>query len=131
MSQRIEGEVVDIINEYTVVINVGEEGGVRKGMKFVIYTEAEELLDSKGNSLGKLEIPKAEIEITHVQPKISIGKSGEIYTRTIEPLEHIRYPFGKPETITVRKKLPIEKGDITKREIDMNVRKGDKVRRVE
>ena len=72
----LRGEVAAIIDDTRVVLNVGKDSGVRKGFRFVIYTEVPgHLYDALGTDLGPLEIPKAEVEVIDVQEKLSIAKN--------------------------------------------------------
>lgn len=119
----IRGEVADIMDSKTVVLNIGKEDRVTRGMHFVIYVEAEHLYDKKSKDLGVLEIPKAEVEVTDVQPKLSIAKSAMFMT---EPY----FPIYVAER-KVRGPLPIDDKDIRERKIDMTVKRGDKVRQIE
>jgi hypothetical protein len=51
----IRGEIAEIIDEYTVVLNIGHNDGVRKGMKFVVYAETGHVTDPhSGKDLGVL-----------------------------------------------------------------------------
>jgi len=63
LSALIRGEIAEIIDEYTVVLNIGRNAGVKKGMNFVVYAETGRIFDKSGDDLGILEIPKAEIEV--------------------------------------------------------------------
>jgi hypothetical protein len=129
MVEIIRGEVVKIVDKIRVALNVGSDKGVSKGMKFVIYVEGEELQDSGGNKLGKLEIPKAELEIIDVQPLISIAISSSTKTVTENPMNYLLYPFQGSYTREVRSSLPLDPSTELMK-IDMNVKVGDKVRSV-
>ncbi|NQE04351.1 hypothetical protein C5S32_00635 [ANME-1 cluster archaeon GoMg1] len=66
----IEGKVAEIVDEYTVVINRGQEHGVEEDMRFVIYEPGEEIKDPETDeSLGKFEYVKAKVEVVNVQEK--------------------------------------------------------------
>jgi hypothetical protein len=69
----IEGKIVRILDEYTVVINVGRLHGVNEGMPFVIYSPSEEDIKDPdtGKSLGCLEIVKGYVRATHVQENLT------------------------------------------------------------
>lgn len=65
------------ISAFQVVINRGENDGVKLGKRFLLYTLSEnEINDPEtGKSLGFLELPKGTGEIVHVQPSMSTLKS--------------------------------------------------------
>ncbi len=70
----IEGKIARILDEYNVVINVGQKQGVRVGMLFVIFaTTEDEVKDpTTGEVLGKLETVKGYVSAVHVQDGLSI-----------------------------------------------------------
>ena len=117
----LHAEVVDILDETTVVLNVGTEQGVQRGIRFVIYAEAGQLTDSKGRNLGVLEIPKGEVEVVDVQPKLSVAKSSSITSIGNIMSEIVTATSGTK----VRVPLDVDKSTITPRRIDVKVRKGD------
>ncbi len=72
----VTGRVARILDENSLVLNVGEQEGVQKGMKFVVYEPGEEIKDPvTGASLGALEIVKAEVVAVHVQEHLTLAKS--------------------------------------------------------
>jgi hypothetical protein len=119
----IRGEVAEIIDQYTVIINVGMDQGVKKGMRFVVYSETQRIFDRSGNDLGLLEIPKCEVEITDVQEKLSIAKNTVM-------VKHTLFESPLAQMFETRQPLPVDEGQITKIEVDRRIRKGDKVRQM-
>jgi hypothetical protein len=77
-------KVVKIINDSRIVINRGEEHGIRKGMKTLIYNLSDEEIKDldTGESLGYLEIVKGTGVVTHIQPKISTIESDKKVNKT-------------------------------------------------
>lgn len=72
--QPIRGLVARILDESTIVLNVGRVHGVESGMGFVVYIEEEDVPDpSTGESLGRLELVKAFVEAVHVQEKMTLA----------------------------------------------------------
>ncbi len=72
MSELIEGKIAQILSENFVVINVGSESGVKVGMMFVVLAAGEEVKDPEtGEVLGKWEVPKGTIRVTHVQSRLA------------------------------------------------------------
>lgn len=96
VSPVFPAKVVKIINDSRIVINRGEEHGIRKGMKTLIYSLSDEEIKDldTGESLGYLEIVKGTGVVIHTQPTMStiesdkkINKSRTFVTRPT---------FGKP-----------------------------------
>ena len=78
MSDRYFGKLVRITDEYSVVINRGEEHGVEVGQKFILVGMGEVITDpDTGDDLEQLEIVRGKVEVTHVQNKISTSSSYE------------------------------------------------------
>jgi len=71
MDEAIHGKVAAVIDDTTLVLNVGYRQGVREGMIFVIFAEYEDIADPEtGESLGKWEMTKARVAVTHVQERM-------------------------------------------------------------
>ena len=71
MSTPIEGKVAAIIDDTTLVLNVGSEQGVQEGMAFAIFALHGEITDpDSGQPLGRWEAVKARVVATHVQPRL-------------------------------------------------------------
>ena len=78
--KAIQGKVAKILNDRELVINRGSDNGVKKGMKFEVIEESEEVLDpDTQTSLGNITREKVRIKIDHVQPSLSIGRTYETY----------------------------------------------------
>lgn len=69
--------VVRVIDDLTLVLNIGSDRGVSKGDIFLVYyVEPEEIIDpNTGESLGKLEIVRGSGSVIHVQEKMCTIKS--------------------------------------------------------
>lgn len=71
MDTPIEAKVAAIIDDTTLVLNVGYAHGVREGVLFVIFGEHEAVTDpATGESLGQWESVKARVVATHVQERM-------------------------------------------------------------
>ena len=71
MSTPIEGKVAAIIDDTTLVLNVGSEQGVQEGMAFAIFALHGEIADpDSGQPLGRWEAVKARVVATHVQLRL-------------------------------------------------------------
>lgn len=76
MSTPIEGKVAAIIDDTTLVLNVGSEQGVQEGMAFAIFASHGEIEDpDSGQSLGRWEAVKARVVATHVQERLCTVRS--------------------------------------------------------
>lgn len=94
----IKGKVAKILNNYRVVVNVGYDNGVKKDMKFIIYSEGETIRDPDTNQeLSKVEFVKARIEPIHIQEKITIM---ETYEKEVSKLSAL---FGNGSAIERQK----------------------------
>jgi hypothetical protein len=122
-SSLLRGEVAGILED-GLVLNIGNEQGVKKGMRFVVYEEAHHIYDSHSNDLGALEIPKAEVEIVDVQEKLSIAKNTDVRNLTFDTISSMT------QGMQVRRELPVDEHQITKISIDRRIKNGDKVRQV-
>jgi len=64
-------KVAKVIDEYTLVLTVGSQDGIRPGQRFLIYSIGAEVTDpDSGESLGALEVIRGTAKATHVQEKI-------------------------------------------------------------
>jgi len=127
--EMLKGYVVKVLSPYKIVINLGREQGVKRGMKFIIYEEGDMIRDPKnGKGIEKLELVKGEVEVIHVQEKISIAASFETEKRMYSPIDYL-YPFRpREETVKVKKELTEEK---IKEPSPSKLKEGDLVRQLE
>jgi hypothetical protein len=77
--EKIEGKVAKILDEYSIVINVGRDNDVVNGMVFVVFVQSDDEVKDpdSGETLGKLEHVKDYIFVSHVQDKFSTCAAGE------------------------------------------------------
>jgi len=67
----IEGRIVRIVDERTLIANIGADQGVSIGQHFVIVQPVEAVVDPQTNeSLGVWEMIKARLVAMHVQPHL-------------------------------------------------------------
>jgi hypothetical protein len=85
MTERIEGTVAQILNRFEVVLTVGSEHGVDEGMRFaVLNRKGAQIRDPKTNEeLGSVEIPKVILQVTRVQPKLSVARTFRTIRRNV------------------------------------------------
>lgn len=100
------GKVVKIIDEYTLVIDAGEQR-VKKGEIIQVYRRGDEIKNPEtAESLGTLEIPVGpELEIISVMRKMSLARVAEFYTDPvmlrINPLFYTGSRMKLPDSIKV------------------------------
>ena len=71
MSKVIGGKVAAIIDDTTLVLSVGYRQGVQEGMVFVSFAEQADIADpDTGEPLGRWEMVKARVVVTHVQERM-------------------------------------------------------------
>ncbi len=68
-------KVVKRIGNGQVIINRGQDGGLKKGDKLAVFSAGEELIDpDTGESLGSSEEYIGEVTVTRINPKITFAK---------------------------------------------------------
>jgi hypothetical protein len=76
MAQPIEGKVARILDEQTLVLNVGRAAGVAQGMVFCIFAPVEDVKDPEtGESLGAWEAVKGYVQATHPQERLTVCRA--------------------------------------------------------
>ena len=76
MGDQITGKVAAIIDDTTLVLNLGAGDGVREGMAFVIFAAFQEIADpDSGQSLGNWEMEKARVVVEYVQERLCTVRS--------------------------------------------------------
>jgi hypothetical protein len=123
----IKGKVADLKGDYAVIINRGTENGVEEGMRFIIYTEGEEIRDpDTDDSLGKIDYIKAKVKVKYSAEKYSWAETYEtIQNPAISSLmgsfsQGVRATLSKSQSPSspIQIELPVMKGDLVKQIID-------------
>ena len=131
----ITGHVARILSEHELVLNVGREHGVKEGMKFVIFSESDQIFDPEtGEDLGPLEIVKGRVKVFNVQERISRART-ETYEVDLPPAPELTLAVDfltrtRSRRETRREKLKVEESDVKPIEEEYTVKVGDKVRSV-
>lgn len=92
------GKVAAVVDDTTLVLNVGGDQGVREGMVFAIAAQYQEISDpDTGESLGNWEVEKARVVVSHVQERMCTVRSP--LTRDADPTGTlsammVRHSFG-------------------------------------
>ena len=129
MAEPISGSVAAVIDDTTLVLNVGYRDGVRADMVFTVFAEGEEIADPhSGESLGQWEIVKAEVVVTHVQERMATARSpveeGDERAGTLSA-QMVRDSFGPAAG---RRKLEVRATDISGRPQAQPIAVGDRAR---
>jgi hypothetical protein len=74
-----KARVVDVLDAEYVVLDVGNEAGVKNGDRFFLYAQDREVKDINGKSLGYLELGKGYGKVYSVQEGMCILKS-DVYS---------------------------------------------------
>ena len=129
---QIKGKIAKIIDESTVIINVGQQDGVTSGMRFVIYEEGEEILDpDTGGSLGAWEVVKGEVVAKHVQERIAVAQAPPKETKSMNaPVSSLMAEVSKGRSEEAGR-LNVSRSDLSGRPQVGPVAIGDRVRSVE
>lgn len=135
MSESIAGKVAAIIDDTTLVLNVGSGCGVREGMVFAIVSSHQDIADpDTGQSLGTWESVKAQVVVSHVQERMctvrsphqeEVDASGTLSTLMVRHSFGL-YGAGREE----RQSLDVRSGSMTGRPKAQPIQVGDLARSV-
>ncbi|HPA45665.1 MAG TPA: hypothetical protein PLG59_06780 [bacterium] len=132
------GQIIRILDDHRLVANRGSADGWAKGDLLVVFEEGDEILDPQtGQSLGKLELVKAEMEAVHVQEHMSIlmarlpHLAEQPHTVMSALLTHAPSGGTLPGVLpTERGPLPIQRDQISGRPSVNPISIGDSVRKI-
>lgn len=122
-----EYRVIKIIDDKTIVINAGENDGIKSGNKFQIYAVGEHVIDPETKEdLGTLNTVKEVVSAIDVFPSMTICR--HIETNYYNPFTNFVTPF-TTQKIDTEKSLNVETTQITGGlSSDLTIKIGDKVR---
>lgn len=116
------GYVIRILDEYTIIINVGT-GTVAVGDQISVYEPSEPLYDLDGTEICNFEYVKDTLKVTNVNANYSVCKKEDFVTRTVSLAPILEQSYSE------RVPLHIDKSDIEEIPItDRKIRKGDPVK---
>lgn len=73
MAAPVEGKVAKILDDQTLILNVGSAAGVTQGMVFSVFAPVEEVKDpDTGRSLGAWEAVKGYVQAAHPQEQLTV-----------------------------------------------------------
>lgn len=75
--EPLQGRVAKILNARELVINIGQEHGVMKGMIFAVLEESPLTIQdpSTGEVLGELDREKVRVKATEILPRMTVCKT--------------------------------------------------------
>ena len=133
MQDIITGKVAAIIDDTTLVLNLGSRNGVQEGMVFVVFAEYQEIQDpDSGEALGKWEMVKARVVVDHVQDRMCTACSplviGQDQPGTLSAMmvQHSLGHYG--QRAEERERLQVRASDIGGRPQTKPIAVGDRVR---
>ena len=123
------GNVIRILDEYTLLINVGY-GKLKRGDRVAIYAVVEPIIDLDGTILSNYEYTKGIVEVIEVNQKYSVCQNTE--TRTIDPGVLGALSLSPLfETKEERVPLNVNKEDISPlKQVNPRIQVGDPVKRI-
>jgi len=113
MAEAIEAKVLEIIDEYHLVVNAGKEDGVSVDNVVYIYGTPKDIYDQDtGKLLQKIiSRPKAQLLVVEVYDKVSLCKS---ITKKMRDFFSSGFPsIGEMHMIREVTKMPIDQEDAT------------------
>lgn len=76
----IEGKIATILNTRELALNKRADDGVEMGMTFEVLDFGVDVIDPDSEDmLGRLARPKLRVEIVHIEPRFSVGKTFDTY----------------------------------------------------
>jgi hypothetical protein len=85
VTEPIRGRVAQILTDRELVLNIGQDVGVTKGMRFaVLNSKGLEVVDPEtGASLGSVDRAKVLVEAVRVQSKLSVARTFRTFRRNL------------------------------------------------
>ena len=101
--------VVEIADEYTLLINYGLKDNAKRGDVLRIYTPGDEICDPiTGSVIGTLDIIKAEVKVITAYENFSICQKTGFNSPPLSPLAALAQKVSA-------EKLPVEPGEVMHR----------------
>jgi len=74
----ITGKVADLVDEYTIILNIGVNAGVKKDMRFAIKGEKAINDPDNGKRIGNYKYDKVIVVIDEVQDNMSVASTPQL-----------------------------------------------------
>jgi hypothetical protein len=126
----IEGCIVRIVDERSIIANIGAEHGVTVGAEFVVIQSLDAVTDPEsGDELGTLEAIKARVLAMHVQPKLTtfVPVGSEQIPQTVLS-ERLAWDSRGAPIGSTDESLPIDRSQMAGRRQIEAIRVGDVIR---
>ena len=123
----IIGRVAAILDDRQLVLSVGAQQGVTRGQHFAVFEDGPEVKDPvTGESLGTLDIIKAELQVAHAQERLAIAVLPAAPASAPQVLSAVlsQIPGGGGQVLTVNR------AQVTGRPHPHPIAVGDRVRSV-
>lgn len=134
-TETMTGKIAAVIDAMTLVLNIGQQHGVREGMLFAIVAAHQQITDpDSGEDLGRWEIVKARVVVTHVQQRMctvqpplspDVSTSGTLSEMMVR---HSLGQYGERSGLGERERLEVVQGDVSGRPRTSPIAVGDVVR---
>lgn len=125
------GKIIRILDESTVIINLGARDGVGERTRFGIYTATEDIIDPEsGEVLGPYRRRKAVVVTSEVHDSFSVARTPAVRKEVVrEEPSFFRIGEGpkRRETVTSRPALDVRNDQIAPLPSDGEVAVGDLV----
>lgn len=139
MSNPIQANIAQVIDNQTVAISAGKNAGIKVGMRFKIFSKSKVSINDPftHEPLGELDIEKLRVEVTSVYEKFCIAETykyetineGGTYTGT--SFITLSKMFEEPKLVKKRETFEIDpNGKKPISEVDSVVRVGDRVEQI-
>lgn len=126
------GKVIRIFDESALLINMGRADGLKVGERIFVIETGDEITDpDTGESLGRLEMVKAELVAGDVQERVSVLKTAMLQRADSNLPLSTRMVRDSVRSDETRGKMSVASGEISGLPSSAPVRVGDTVRRVE
>ncbi len=129
-----EGKIIAIVDERTLIANIGRDDGVEPGEEYVIVQAMDMVEDPEtGGELEVWEMVKSRVIAMHVQGKITTFSpiSTAAASQSTVLSERMTYsPSGTPIGSQGEQDLAIDRTQMLGRRRPENIRKGDVIRSV-
>lgn len=126
------GKVIKIFSETSLLVNLGKKDGLKKGDRLVVIEKGEEMKDPEsGESLGELELVKAELVAADVQEQMSMLRTESRGADTMSvPLSTLMVR-DSIKTDRDQEKMAVAPGEISGNPALSPIKTGDVVRLVD
>lgn len=125
-----DGVVTRILDEYSILINVGRKDGVRKGKELEVFEPGETILDPEsGDELGTLDFIKSTLEVVQVYDNFSTCQSITYEEVSVGLAASFISPLERTKTKRTIRSLDIDENDIQPQKVkERHIKVGDPVR---